>query len=210
MKKSIRYVLGIAAVLLLVYLSLDIQKLDAYLAAQPAITFDANEYARVVWEQKIPGVIREAPDILTVLGLLQSDPELAFDQMGRKLGISGTWYFMTKGEGIIDSVEEESLRIRLDQNYSVELATAFIFGNAIRDGSGVVDIDEFVNMTDFNNVSIALNRRVKEEVIPRLVRLARPGASLEFAGAFEIREDQPDIHSIRIIPVSVTLEEDVR
>lgn len=210
MKKSIRYVLGIAAVLLLVYLSLDIQKLDAYQAAQPAVTFDANEYARVVWEQKIPGVIREAPDIHSVLELLQSDPEVAFDHMGRKLGISGTWYFMTKGEGVIDSVEEESLRIRLDQNYSVELATAFIFGNAIRDGSGVVDIDEFVNMTDFNNVSIALNRRVKEEVIPHLVRLARPGASLEFAGAFEIREDQPDIHSIRIIPVSVTLEEDVR
>jgi predicted lipoprotein len=210
MKKSIRYILGTAAVLLVVFLSLDIQKLDAYLAAQPPVTFDADEYARVVWEKKMPGVIRDAPDILTVLDLLQSNPEQAFDRMGRELGISGTRYFMVKGEGIIDSVEEESLRIQLDQDVRIELATGFIFGNAIRDGSGVVDIDEFVNMTDFNMVSIALNRRVKEEVVPRLVRSARPDVSLEFAGAFEMREDQPYIHSIRIIPVFVKLGDDVR
>lgn len=210
MKKSIRYILGIAAVLLLVFLSLDIRKLDTYLAAQPSLSFDADEYARVVWEQKMPGVIRDAPDILTVLDLLQSDPEQAFEGMGRKLGISGTRYFMVKGEGVIDSVEEESLRIRLDQGLRIELATGFIFGNAIRDGSGVVDIDEFLNMTDFNMVSIALNQRVKEEVVPRLVRSARVGVSLEFAGAFEMREDQPDIHSIRIIPVSVKPGDDVR
>ena len=210
MKRSIPYILGIAAVLLLIYLSLDIQKLEAYLANRPSLSFDADEYARVVWEQKIPGVIRDAPDILTVIDLLQSDPEQAFDRMGRKLGISGTRYFIVKGEGIIDSVEEESLRIRLDGGYQIELATAFIFGNAIRDGSGVVDIDEFLNMTDFNMVSIALNKRVKEEVVPLLVRSARPGESLEFAGAFEMRDDQPDIHSIRIIPVSVKLGDDVR
>lgn len=202
MKRPVKYVLGIAAVLLLVYLSLDIQKLDVYLAAQPAKAFDANEYARVVWDQKIPVAIREAPEILSLLDLLRSDPEQAFEQWGRKLGISGTWYFMTKGTGVIDSVEEEDLLIRLDRDTRVELATGFIFGNAIRDGSGVVDIDEFVNMTDFNNVSIELNSLVKEHVIPELVRSAEAGLSLEFAGAFEIREDQPDIHSIRIIPVS--------
>lgn len=210
MKRTIPYILGIAAVLLLIYLSLDLQKLDAYLADRPSLSFDADEYARVVWEQKIPAVIRDAPDILTVMDLLQSDPEQAFDRMGRKLGISGTRYFMVKGEGIIDSVERESLRILLDGGFQIELATAFIFGNAIRDGSGVVNIDEFLNMTDFNMVSIALNKRVKEEVVPLLVRSARAGESIEFAGAFEMREDQPDIHSIRIIPVMAKPGDDVR
>jgi len=210
MKRTIPYILGIAAVLLLIYLSLDLQKLDAYLADRPSLSFDADEYARVVWEQKIPAVIRDAPDILTVMDLLQSDPEQAFDRMGRKLGISGTRYFMVKGEGIIDLVERESLRILLDGGFQIELATAFIFGNAIRDGSGVVNIDEFLNMTDFNMVSIALNKRVKEEVVPLLVRSARAGKSIEFAGAFEMREDQPDIHSIRIIPVMAKPGDDVR
>lgn len=210
MKRTIPYILGIAAVLLLIYLSLDLQKLDAYLADRPSLSFDADVYARVVWEQKIPAVIRDAPDILTVMDLLQSDPEQAFDRMGRKLGISGTRYFMVKGEGIIDSVEKESLRILLDGGFQIELATAFIFGNAIRDGSGVVNIDEFLNMTDFNMVSIALNKRVKEEVVPLLVRSARAGKSIEFAGAFEMREDQPDIHSIRIIPVMAKPGDDVR
>jgi len=202
MKRTFKYIFGIAALLVLLILSLDIRKLDKHLAAQTSDTFDAGEYAARVWEQEIPGVILEASEIGYLVDMLSNEPESIFETRGRKLGISSTWYFMVRGSGIIDSVEEEYLLVRVD-GIQVELATAFIFGNAIRDGSGVVDIDEFVNMTDFNNVSIALNQRVKEEVIPELLKVARPGMNLEFAGAVEISEEHIKTNPIRVIPVSV-------
>jgi predicted lipoprotein len=91
--------------------------------------------------------------------------------------------------------------------FQTRVATAFIFGNAIRDGSGAVNIDEFLNMTDFNNVSIEINNLVKNNLVPVLNKNAKPGMKLQFAGAFEIKEDDIDVQSIRVIPVSVKLSD---
>lgn len=205
MNRSIKTILGIVALLLLLFLSLDIRKLDDFLAGQPVASFDATAYAREVWVQDIPGIARQAPEIETIIGMLKTDPESAFREMGRQLGISTTWYFMGKGRGVIDSVGEENLYVTLDSGDRVAVATGFIFGNTVRDGSGAVDIDDFVNMTDFNNVSVALNRLVKEEVVPDLLRWAVPGKEIAFAGAFEISKEEIDVTSIRIIPVSAEL-----
>lgn len=202
MKKSIKTIMGIAALLLLLFLSLDIRKLDGYLAGQPAAAFDAATYAREVWDREMPTATREAPEIETIIGMLETDPENAFRESGRQLGISKTWYFMVRGRGFIDSVGEENLFVTLDSGERVRVATSFIFGNTVRDGSGAVDIDDFVNMTDFNNVSVALNRLVKDEVVSELMRWAGPGKTIKFAGAFEISEEHFDVPSIRIIPVT--------
>lgn len=188
--------------MLLLFFSLDIRKLDAYRTTQTNTSFDASAYAQEVWKNEIPVAARQSPDIGMVIRMLESDPDQAFEEMGRKLGISNTWYFMVKGEGVIDSVGSENLRITLSSGDRVALATGFIFGNTVRDGSGTVDIDDFVNMTDFNNVAVVLNKLVKEEVVPDLLRSAAPGKQIAFAGAFEIRADMIDVNSIRIIPVN--------
>jgi predicted lipoprotein len=208
MKKAIRYMLGTLALLLLVFFSFDIRKLDAYRALQPVMAFDAVAYAREVWDRKLPGVVSEAPDIGSVLSMLDSAPERAFKEMGRQLGISRTWYFMATGTGTVDSVGEENLWVTLVSGERVALATSFIFGNTVRDGSGVVDIDDFVNMTDFNNVSVAINQLVKEEVAKAILKKAGPGVSVEFAGAFEISEDNIELNAVRVIPVTAKLTDE--
>jgi predicted lipoprotein len=208
MKRSITYIPGIAAILLLLFFSLDIQKLDRYRATHTSASFDAGAYAREVWENEIPQVVLKAPELNVVVDMLHSDPERAFATMGRKLGISRTWYFMARGEGVVESAEEEYLQVITGNSIRIELATSFIFGNAVRDGSGVVDIDDFLNMTDFNNVSIAINKRIKEEVVPKLRELAVPGTPVEFAGAFEIGEDHISLSPVRIIPVSIKLADE--
>lgn len=207
MKKPVKYSLGILAILLIIFLSLDIHKLDEYKAADTTVYFSAKEYAGEFWENDLPGVIDRAAFFLPLAELLQIEPEKAFEDFGRKLGISKTWYFMAKGEGLIESVEEENLQVAVNGGILTRIATSFIFGNAIRDGSGAVDIDEFLNMTDFNNVSIEINNRVKNNIVPLLQENAKPGMKLQFAGAFEIKEDNIDIQSIRIIPVSVKLSD---
>lgn len=207
MKKPIKYSLGTLAALLVLFLSIDIQKLDEYQAADTTVYFSPEAYAEDFWENKLPAAINQATPFLSLTSLLRIDPEKAFTDFGHKLGISKTWYFMVQGAGEIDAIEEENLLVTMNGDFQTRIATSFIFGNAIRDGSGAVNIDEFLNMTDFNNVSIEINNLVRNTTVPILKKNAKPGMKLQFAGAFEINEDQIDVQSIRIIPVSVILSD---
>jgi predicted lipoprotein len=207
MKKTVKYSLGVLTVLIIIFLSLDIQKLDQYKAANTAVEFNAKAYVHDIWQNKLPEVIDDAPDITLLFNLLNTNPEKAFEDFGQKLGISKTYYFLAKGKGIVQSIEDEFINIQLEDSIIIQLATTFIFGNAVREGLGIVDISEFINMTDFNNVSVMLNKTVKDEVVSNLKKSAMPGIPLQFTGAFEINEVSINLNSIRIIPVSVTLSD---
>jgi predicted lipoprotein len=62
-------------------------------------------------------------------------------------------------------------------------------------------------MTDFNAVSVAINKLVKEKVVARLRSSAKVGQDLEFTGAFEIGEENVDLSTLLILPVSVKLSD---
>jgi len=206
MKKPVKYILGTLAILVVLYFSFDIRKLDVYKSENNLLAFDAVLYANDVWENRIPEIAAQAPELTYLIELLESDPESAYKEFGKKLGISKTWYFFAKGEGEIDSAADESIWVKIADDRQIQLATAFIFGNAVREGSGVVNIDDFINMTDFNNVSVALNKKVKDEIIPALIKNSRSGQKLKFSGVFEINEEKIDLKDIRIIPVSINFE----
>jgi len=205
MKKPVKYALASLVVIATLIFSFRIEKLDEYNATKNKSVYNAEEYATEIWENKIPAVIQDAPQILSVIEELKKDRQKAFEDFGRKLGISRTWYFMAKGKCMVDSVEEEYLWVNMGADIRIQLATGFIFGNAVRDASGVVDINDFINMTDFNNVSVSLNKLVKNEVVSELKNSAKTGMIIEFAGAFEINEELVNTDSIRVIPVSVKI-----
>jgi len=205
MNNTIKYILGIIAILLVVYFSLDIENLQEHQANTTKKAFDATEYAASFWEEDLPKSIAKATPVTILIKSLEEDPQEAFQQYGRKLGISNTYYFMVKGKGTIQSVKEDYLEVAVDDNTNIRVATGFIFGNAVRDGSGQVNINNFLNMTDFNNVSIAIDKLVKEKVVSRLKKAASPGKQLEFAGAVEIQEDKINLDSLRVIPVQAII-----
>ena len=207
MNKTSKYILGIVTVLLVAYFSLDIENLHEHQAKITQKAFDATEYAARFWEDDLPKSTSVAIPVTILLKSLEDNPQEAFKKYGRKLGISKTDYFMVKGTGIIQSVGDDYLSVSIDNNTDVRIATDFIFGNAVRDGSGQVDINTFLNMTDFNNASVAIDKLVKEKVVSRLRKAAAPGKQLEFAGAVEIREDQTNLDSLRIIPVQVAVSD---
>lgn len=207
MSKTLKYVIGMVAGLLVIWFSLDIQKLDAFKAENSTEVFNADDYAKSLWENNLPTAIESAVDITKLLEALQNNSKQAFTQYGKKLGISKTWYFLVSGSGTIKAVNAESIEVLLDNGKQIQLATSFIFGNAVRDGSGMVNIDEFINMTDFNNVSIALNKKVRDEIIPKLVAGSEVDNYLNFLGAIEMNEDLPVNNNTRIIPIFVEFED---
>jgi predicted lipoprotein len=207
MSKVVKYSIGILAAVLVVYFSLDIQDLDKHREATVKKEFNATDFAAEFWDDALASCITEAPRMTDVLKSLNENPQQAFEKYGKKLGISKTGYFMVSGKGIIESVEDEYIVLALDENAKIRIATDFIYGNAIRDGSGKVNIDGFLNMTDFNAVSVAINKMVREKVVVRLKKSAVAGKVLEFAGAFEINEENVDLSAILVLPVSAKLSD---
>jgi predicted lipoprotein len=199
MSTFLKYSIAVIAGLLVVFFSLDIRRIDKDNKASKG--FDAEAYATNLWEKELPAVAEKATNLTTLLDALRASPEQAFSTNGHKLGISKTVYFFAQGSGTVESLDEENIWVTLDNGSRIQIATDFIFGNAVRDGSGIVNIDDFLNMTDFNNVSVALNKLVKNKVVIGLKTEAMPGIRVDFAGAFELNETSPDLAAIRMIPV---------
>lgn len=207
MAKVIKYSVGILAAILVLHLSLDIKNLEKHRAAAITTIFNADDYTAKFWNDSLPVSIANAPQLPDLLKLMIENPENAFERYGKKPGISKTRYFMLTGKGMIEKVEDEFLVLAIDENTKVKIATDFIYGNAVRDGSGKVNIDDFLNMTDFNAVSVAINKLVKDKVVSRLRKSAAVGQWLEFTGAMELSEENIDLTAISLIPVSVKLSD---
>lgn len=207
MNKWLKYIFWGIIFILIIYFSFNIENLQEYQAKAGTTVFDATEYAHQFWNESLPQSIAQSPEINHLLKQFNEDPTLTFEQYGKKLGISKTYYFMLNGNGEILSVENEHIPVLLNDHDTINLATVFIFGNAVRDGSGMINIDHFVNMTDFNNVSIAINRLVKEQVVSHLKKSAQKGKHLSFAGVAELKEDQTIPETLNIIPVKVILSD---
>jgi len=205
MKRLIKLVLIVLSVLAIIFFSLKIENLEEYKTANTKVTFNATEYAEKFWKEKVPSIKNKAIETSELIPLLVNNPKEAFENHSRVLGISKTHYFITKGSGKITSIEDEYFVVKINENQTVKIATDFIFGNAVRDGSGEISINEFLNMTDFNNVSVAINKLVKKNVVRKLQTTAEQGKTIDFVGATEIYEENIDTENIRIIPVIANL-----
>jgi predicted lipoprotein len=205
-KKILKYTAVVLAILLVIFLSLDIHRLDSARARPAAEVFKAEAFVEVFWEEHLPARLGEAVPAGTLFRMLEEDPDRAFENYSHKLGISNTHYFFIRGEGFVNSVEEEYITVGLDDNKNVELETVFIFGNAVRDGSGLVNIDDFENMMDFNLVSVYINRKVKREVADPLRDKASEGMRISFTGAAEINRLDIQTDRLKIIPLKTELD----
>lgn len=201
MKKNLKTILILLCVLAVIFFSLKVENLHEHRASHSKAVFDAKAYAGAFWKDNIPAAVENALEITEFIHLLKNAPEKAFEDYSRVLGISKTHYFMLKGSGRIVATDPEFLEIETGDGQRLQIATDFIFGNAVRDGSGKISIDEFLNMTDFNKVSVEINKLVKEKVVQPLKENAEPGKNLQFAGATEINRENYDLNGIRIIPV---------
>jgi len=208
MKKILKYGIGIIALFVVVYNSVYFRKLDEVKASSSK--FDAKKYAKNYFNNKLMPSLPNAVEINQLLSLLQTDREQTFEKYGHALGIGNIRYFLVKGEGEVTSVNENDVTVvaKADTNQkTIRIATEFVFGNAIRDASGKIDINEFSNTMDFNNVSAEINKIVRTEVLPAFKKNVVKGDSVQFAGALELNKEHLNVEDIEIIPVQLKIIE---
>lgn len=185
------------------------------LGSSYAEKFDAKTFAEEFWDDKLTPAFAAAHDAATVLTALASDPESARKQYGRVVGISRSTFFLIRGEGTIVTADSAHLGIVLDKD-GVESTPADassrdlfiklgpVFGNAVRDGTGLIRSEEFANSQDFNTLSVALNGLVSTRVLAKLRDPIPPGRRIEFVSCVEVpggAVKQP----LFVTPLSVTL-----
>lgn len=166
--------------------------------------FDSGAVVEKLWREQLLKPDLRALDAAHLVKLLREKNTSAAD-LGRRLGLSRTICYFIAGKGRIVSITNDSVFIALDgdtNGQSVVIETGPVFGNAIRDGSGLLDVSAFPNSQDFNAISTELNRRVEEQVLPRIREKAAIGAPVRFVGGVEV-EDPASALPLRVTPVRI-------
>lgn len=206
MSKSIRYVLYVGIFALLAYNSVYFKKLDEVKAGNAA--FNAAAYAKDFWEKQLMPGLGKAVELTTLNTLLATDKDKAFDDYSHALGIGNVRYFMIKGTGMVTGLDENQVTVRTGSGAGseVRIATEYIFGNAVRDASGTIDINAFTNSMDFNNVSAEINKIIREKVVPSFKSEVKKGDRVAFSGAIELNREHLKTQSPELIPVSLQIK----
>ena len=171
--------------------------------------FDAVAFVDQFWTQRLVPAADRAVDAAELLAALEQDPESARERYGRSVGLSSVYYYFVAGTGRVVSVEKNSVGLALHDDRDevhVLLATGNIFGNAVRDGTGLLDVNDFANSQDFNALSSEINRRIEKLVLPALREGASVGDKIRFAGCAEVVDEDTDLHPLRIVPFVVEQE----
>jgi predicted lipoprotein len=207
LKSLLKYASLIILLILVVYNSVYFRKLDAVRSSSSS--FDAPAYARNYFDHKLGPALDKAIDIRQLVALLSSDKEQAFKQYAHALGIGNIKYFLVKGQGAVTAIDENGVALSIapdTANLSLQIATEYIFGNALRDAAGIIDINEFSNTLDINNVSSEINKIVRKELLPGFKQIVKQGDTVLFAGAVELNKAHLDLLHIEVIPARLEIK----
>mgnify|MGYP003669391354 FL=1 len=206
MKKPIKYLLITLLAGVALYNSVYFEPLNERNTAQKKGVFDPDAFAKKFMETKLielPGM--EAGQFIKAL---QHDLMQFTAEKGRKMGISHDYYFIVEGSGKVLDIGPENVLIKIEGGAEPELriATDFIFGNAIREGSGMANIGDYQNTMDFNSISVAVNNRVRTDIVPPFLKKVEDGDNIYFKGAVEVNTKNPDLQNLRIIPLILDIK----
>jgi predicted lipoprotein len=170
-----------------------------------ATTFNASAFVEKLWTDQFVKITNKATDAATLLTELKRDPKTTREKYSRTLGLGSTYYYLVSGTGRVVAVEKDSVSLAVGLDNStpdIRIETGHIFGNAVRDGTGVVNVNDFPNSRDFNDISSEINRRIEERVLPALRLRATIGAMLHFSGCAEVAAEETEFRSLTVVPIS--------
>lgn len=198
---------GISIVILLIlgYNSVYFSKLSE-VRNQKQSSFNFNAFADSLYYQGILTSARSV-ELSKLLALVQSNPDSAFKAYGNRLGIGNSAYFMVKGKGKVIEKQANGLKVATENNNILTIDTKYIFGNAIRDASGLVKLTDFKTNADFNKLSEALNMIIREKAIPEDLKNISVGDEIIVSGATKLSKIPEKSTIVSILPIKISKTE---
>ncbi len=207
--KVARYIITIVIVAVVGYNSVYFKKLDEVKksVAPNGGTFDAAAYAGKFYNTSLIPALNKAVPLNDLLKLLATSKDNTFDTYAHALAIGNIRYFLVSGHGTVTTIRENDVQLKMDSSGNIiTIATEFIYGNAARDATGLVDITTFNSTTDLNNVSVELNKIARKNVVNPFRAIVKKGDNVQFAGAIELNKEHVNTENIEVIPLSLQIQ----
>ena len=164
-----------------------------------------------IWVTKVvPAFLNHsvpAPELLAALARNS-------DETGAKYGrreANNPYNYLIKGTGLVTSVNTESRAGTLTviptdapagQTVQLQIGPV-VLGTAVRDATGLVSFNQFVNQLDYAAASKAMNARAIREALDNRDPKSFAGKQIRFFGAFTYDPHTPN--SIRVTPVKIEI-----
>ena len=207
MKKFSLYFILFLCFGLLAYNSVYFKKLSEMKKATDN-QLDAGVYAKNLWEGELQTSINSAIELPLLLKSINENADTAFEQNTHALAIGNYRYAMVKLKGKIIAVNENEVLVSValphaDSLLTVAITTEFVYGNAVRDASGLLDAKDFNNASDLNNIAEALNELVRKNIVPEIRKTTKQNNKLEIIGAVQLNREHVAKEMFEIIPLKI-------
>ena len=120
-----------------------------------------------------------------------------------------SYFYFVSGSGRVMAVSDDEISLAMmdsSTNVDVSLQMGLVFGNALRDGTGLLNVNDYPNSQDFNGISEALNHLVETRVLPKLREQAKVGATISFSGCVEVSDESSDLRPLKVIPIQAQVK----
>jgi predicted lipoprotein len=150
-------------------------------------TFDPVAFAEEEFSSTIvPAIEEEAIDLPTLLADLAAGADEA--DFGNTSGASSAYAFPVTFTAVAGELAGPVLGLTVDgvpAETTVQLQVGpALNGTAMRDVTGEISFNSFVNQLEYQNVATELNNQVREQVLSTVDPASLPGKTLEITGAF--------------------------
>jgi predicted lipoprotein len=211
MKRTVAIVSGIAvfAILSWVFPPFHIRSRKAMHAAKAGAQFNVTNFVADFWREKLLVAAEHVTEATKVLEAISLNPQKAREQFGRSVEIGSTYYFFLRGTGRVVSVSDDSIGISLNQDGNsadIAIPLGLVFGNALRDGTGLLNSSDYPNSQQFNDIAAGLNHIVETQVLPKFQAAAIVGSRVQFAGCAEVEDEEQDLKPLKLVPIYVKTE----
>jgi predicted lipoprotein len=171
--------------------------------------FNAAQFVEKFWTQTLLKSLDKAVRAEVLLSAIQHDRAAARKAHARQLGLSESYIYFVAGRGRVLKMADDEVYLAIAPgvtNAELLLLTGLVFGNTIRDGTGLLDVNDYPNSQDFNDISAELNKLIETRVLPKLRERAKVGAMVRFAGCAEVVDETSDLQPLKLIPIQAEVE----
>jgi predicted lipoprotein len=199
---------AIAAVVCWLFPLFHVVPLKTATAEKVAATFNPTEFAKTFWTNQLIPSLAKAAKAETLLPAIQTDAAAARANYSRSIGVGGGYFYFLSGTGRVTAVSDDEISLAVtagSTNTEVSLQTGLVFGNALRDGTGLLNVNDYPNSQDFNSISEAINHIVETRVLPKLRDQAKVEAKIFFAGCAEVDDESSDLKPLKVIPIQTEI-----
>jgi len=171
-------------------------------------------FVESIWEAKLlPEVRRSAVAAQELRDALRASRGAAEARYGRRAA-NGPCYFVVRGEGRVLVTDTHS-RVGLamvdlapfdgQAELSIQIGPV-LRGTSLRDATGLVRFNDFVNQLQYADAGNELNRRVLEQVLGKLVLSQLAGRRITFVGT-AVSGGDGELPLRELVPVELKVEE---